>query len=319
MSFAFALISRNRKSFAKSCLVTLTGAKGPCICLVLVLFLGIASVMAQSQQNTAAQNSAGSSSQEAGAPAAGTEGVVKVVHVKYVDVRRIRDLLDFFNVPMRADPALKVITLSGPPERVMAVEEAIRQLDVPAPPPQDVVITGYLLMATRQTSAETANVQEEEGSWALPEMAGASVPSQLDEVINQLKRVLNYKDFSVVDALTLRTVDGGGASVSGLTPIGRMYDYHPPNRNALTLGPNVQAQVSFRIDRSASIIRREGTSSVSIRELRLIVRPEAPNSSPATIFTDIDVGQNQQVVVGKTDVLSPDLALFLVISAKITD
>jgi type II secretory pathway component GspD/PulD (secretin) len=286
------------------------------VTLAIALSLGTVNLMAKSPQNTAAQNTAGSSSQAPGAPASATQAVLKVVHVKYADVYRLTHLLNFFNVQMSADSALKVITLSGPPVRVQAVEEAIKQLDVPAPPAQDIVITGYLLMATSQTSPETANVQQ--GSWTLPEMAGSGVPSQLDEVINQLKRVLNYKEFSVVDALTLRTVDGGRASVSGLTPIGRAYGYNPPNRNTLTLGANFQADVNFRVSGGANIIRREGTSSVSLRGLELIVTPRYAGR-PAMISTDIDVGQNQQVVVGKTDVLSPDLALFLVISAKITD
>jgi hypothetical protein len=287
----------------------------PVILALALACLTVSSVTAQSRQNATAP-SAGSS-QAAGTPPSGTD-VIKVVHVKYANVFGLVHLLNFFNVPMRDDSTLKVITLEGPPARVAAVEEAIRQLDVPAPPPQDIVITGYLLMAARQ--ATTAIVPGE--SWALPEVAGSVVPPQLDAVIEQLKRVLNYKAFIVVDALTLRTVNGGHASVSGLIPIGRTYGFHSQDRSKVTLGDNVDARIDFGVGGpdGASIVRREGTSSISLRGLQLSVMPLTyPHKAPATISTDIDVGQNQQVVVGKTDVLSPNLALFLVISAKITD
>jgi hypothetical protein len=280
--------------------------------LVLAVPSGVLSVMAQSQQGAPAQN-AGSSAQPAGTAAMGPQSVIEVVHVKYADVHHLLNLLNFFSVPMRADPTLKVISLAGPLAQVAAVEEAIKQLDVPPPPVEDIVITGYLLTARGQATTETTIVPG--GSWIVPEPAGSTVPPQLEEVINQLKRVLNYKDFVVVDVLTLRTVNYGSARVSGLTPIAR--SYHPQISGGPRLGSNVQAQVSFTID-EARIARGEGTSWVSLRGMRLLVVPEAPHSSPAVISTDIDVGQNQQVVVGKTDVLSPDHALFLVITAQIT-
>jgi hypothetical protein len=279
-----------------------------------LLYLTITSVTAQGGQNATAL-SAGSS-QSAGRPSSGTEAVITVVHVKYADVQQVRYLLDFFNLPMRSVPGLKVITLEGPPARVAAVEEAIKQLDVPPPPAQDIVITGYLLMASRQAAPE--GTVGKVGSWALPEVAGSVIPPQLNGVIDQLKRVLNYKHFALVDALTLSTVDRGGASVSGLTPIGRTYSYPPQNSGRPTRSDNVEAHVEFRVG-LATIIRRERTSSVSLHELQLRVMPMIVEAPPASMYTDIDVGQNQQVVVGKTDVLSPDLALFLVISAKITD
>ncbi|HTV55880.1 MAG TPA: secretin N-terminal domain-containing protein [Terriglobia bacterium] len=283
----------------------------PTIFAFALVCMSIASAAAQTRQNSPTSSSPGTA-----APPLQTEAAVKVVHVKYADVHQILHLLDFFNVPMRADSTLKVITLEGPPARVAAVEEAIKQLDVPPPPPQDIVITGYLLMAAHE--AVTGTAIEPGQSWALPEIAGSAVPRQLSGVIDQLKQVLNYKDFAVVDALTLRTLNGGHASVSGLTPIGRPYAYHH-NAGTPSPGSNLQARLDFGVLR-ASVIREKGTSSVSLLGLRLSVRPLPPYpTAPAAITTDIDVGQNQQVVVGKTDVLSPNLALFLVISAKITD
>ncbi|MGH9407265.1 MAG: hypothetical protein ACRD3D_15710 [Terriglobia bacterium] len=235
--------------------------------------------------------------------------MAKVVHVKYADVDRLSRLLIYFGVSTRPDSTLKVIAISGPPSRVSTAEEAIHRLDVPPPPAQDVFITAYLLMSTRRP----ADSNYQPGEMGLPPgMPGANLPSSLAEVVNQLRGVLGYRDFRLVHTLTLRMANGGGADISGVTPIGtRQGNPGVPNRVEVS-------NVDFRVDR-ARIVPEQNAGSVSLTGLRLVIFRPNSGQTAASISTDIDVGANQQVVVGKTDVFSPDLALFLVLSANIVN
>ena len=65
-------------------------------------------------------------------------------------------------------------------ERMAAVEEAIKNLDVPAPPAKSIDLTAYLLVASRKSTE------------------GANLPSELQEVVKQLKGVLNYQGFRLL-------------------------------------------------------------------------------------------------------------------------
>ena len=184
--------------------------------LVLLGLLVTSLAYAQGQKGEAPEK-ASTTAAETARPTRDTSGdIIKVVHVKYANVFAISHLLDFFHVQMKADSSLKVITIGGPPAKVAAVEEAIKQLAVPAPPMQNIHITAYLLMATRRPSGDT-NLKP--GDRTLPPgQTGTQLPEELREVVKQLQGVMNYHSFRLVHTLTLATTNGGSARISGMTP-----------------------------------------------------------------------------------------------------
>lgn len=253
-----------------------------------------------------------------GATAARTRDIIKVVHVKYANVDRIARLLGFFPIAIKADSGLKVITLGGAPARVAAVEEAIKKLDVPPPPAQNIHVMAYLLMATRRPPGDT---NFKPGDLTLPPgQSGAQLPEELREVVKQLQKVMDYRSFRLVHTLTLVTSNGGSAGISGMTPIATEY----PNPG---VSPTVMmANVHFGVVRAEATVQ-EKLDSVSLMgvNLSIFMLPQTTQSrlfgkAPAANFTtDVEVGAKQRVVVGKTGIFNQDLGLFLVLSAKVTD
>jgi Bacterial type II/III secretion system short domain len=282
------------------------------LALLLLLVTGLADAQKRRQEAPASPD-------EKAAPARDTSGdIIKVVHVKYANVFAVSHLLDFFHVQMKADSSLKVITIGGPPAKVAAVEEAIKQLDVPPPPTQNIHITVYLLMATRRPPGDT-NFRP--GDVTLPPgQSGAQLPEDLREVVKQLQGVMDYHSFRLVHTLTLLTTVGGSARIEGMTPIAT-------RNNAAGVPPSVvMANVHFSINR-AETLGQEKLDSVNLQGMSLAIYLPSDstkfllggNSPVADFSTNVEVGGKQRVVVGKTDIFNPDLALFLVISAKVTN
>lgn len=255
---------------------------------VIVVFLA-RPIRARGQEKEPAENAA-TQEQAPSGKAAREEHVRKVIQLKYADPAHIGDLLALFGASLRWDRQTKVLTVVGPASAVAAIEEAIKKLDVPPPPTKDVDLTAYFVLATRQP------------------VQSADLPTELDEVITQLKRVLNYKSFQLLDTAFLRTRDGEGAAVSGVA-------------RADT------AAVDFRLNfHRADIIPEGKVRTVRISDLGFQAERPAGNAtalvaktSSAEIHTNIDIAEGQKVVVGRTALDFPDNALVLVLTAKVID
>jgi hypothetical protein len=254
---------------------------------VIVAFLAL-TMPARSQEKEPAEKTSAQEQAQSG-KAAKEERVLKVIQLKYADPGHVGDLLSLFGASLRSDRQTKVLTVVGSASAVAAVEEAIKKLDVPPPPTKDVDLTAYFVLATRQP------------------MQAADLPAELGEVITQLKRVLNYQSFQLLNTAFLRARDGQGASVSGVARVGT-------------------APVEFRLrfDR-ADIIPEGKARTVTITALDFLAdQPSAVTSlaaktTSAGIHTNIDIAEGQKVVVGKTALDFPDNALILVLTAKVID
>ncbi len=224
------------------------------------------------------------------------EPVRKVIQLKYADPQKTVNLLNDFGAMFRWDREMKALMVVGHPSQVEAVEEALKKLDVPPPPTKDFDITAYFLLATEQPVQTT-------------------VPSELHEVVDQLRRVLKYHDFRLLNTAIIRTRDGTGASVSGVA--------------SASGGEGQKADFSFSFNR-ADITSDGKVPTIRINGLDFVmaqpVEPKegrgpdlVPRTNLAKIHTDIDVPEGQKVVVGKTTFDSPDNALVLVLTAKVLD
>lgn len=220
--------------------------------------------------------------------------VTRIIEVRYVDVERVANLVRPFGVNTSVDRDMKVITVTGMEPEVAEVEEAVKRLDVPPPTPKNIDLTAYLLVASQQA----------DGS--------ANVPVELRDVITQLKSVMSYKSFSLLNTVQTRTRDGKGAHVEGMTAGGSV--------------EGRQASFVFRFG-AAEISGGDKISVIRINGLSLNLKLPAPSPpgvpaitnamTDAVISTDIDVREGQKVVVGKTTFDSPENALILVLTAKV--
>jgi hypothetical protein len=248
-------------------------------------------IPARGQEKKPAEDAA-TQGQAPSGKAAKEERVLKVIQLKYADPYHVADLLSLFGASLKSDRQTKVVTVVGSASAVAAVEEAIKKLDVPPPPTRDVDLTAYFVLATRQP------------------MQAADLPAELGEVITQLKRVLNYQSFQLLNTAFLRSRDGQGASVSGVARVGNdPVDFHLGFRQAdITLEGKARTVRLSLLDFHAE---RPSTATTT-----LVPAPKPPS---AGINTDIDIAEGQKVVVGRTALDFPDNALILVLTAKVID
>jgi hypothetical protein len=185
------------------------------------------------------------------------------------------------------------LVLSGPKEQVAALEEIVKQLDVPPAPGQNIQTTVFMIVATQ---AQSSGV----------------MPSELDPVVTQLKSLFPYRGYRLLDSFVLRSRSGQGAEASGFVPSAQ-------SASSQMIYQSRFSRATVDMNDKSRIIRYNG--------LKLGMRVPTPtgtggqvNYVDVGINTDVDVPEGKKVVVGKTSAVEgPDSALILVISAKVVD
>ena len=243
--------------------------------LILALILAAAPVMAQPAQSP-------------------NEVIQKLVPLKYVDSLTLRRLLTNFGVQIQSDDHTKVIALSGTRSSVMAAEDAIRQLDVPAAAEKDIELTVYFVVGSDQPNCGTRVAD------CLP---GNPIPQDLQSTVTALKGTFPFKGYTLLDSLSLRSRSGVGAEASGQA-----------GNNRFTI---------FTV-RSASI---DGDGNmIRLDHMHAGLRIPKPGGQGKMEYMDtgistdiVDIKEGQKLVVGRSSLDGPEKALFLVLIAKIAN
>jgi len=176
--------------------------------------------------------------------------------------------------------ALHVISIRAPKELMPTIEDAIKSLDVPVIGPRSVELTIHVLVASDQD--ETLR----------------PVPALLKPVVDQLKGVLSYKQFYLLDTLLGNTVESTRMNLRG-----DVRGLAPPTANS-----NRDTGYQF----SADIRLGSGDSAAAV--IRLASMNYLLNTG-VSIVTEVDIPQGKQIVVGKGT--GGDRAFILVVSAKV--
>ena len=215
---------------------------------------------------------------ETAPPAPPTEK--RIFQARYADARDLANVLGVFGYHIEANRDLHVLAVSAPHDVMAAIEDAIKRLDVPAAAPKDVDLIVYLVLASQQ-----------------PDGSGG-IPVELQPVANELKGVLSFKSFRMLDTILLRTQPGNRATARGV--IGgsdkTFYDF--------TVNPSTVTE-----DSKGRLIRLDN----------LALNLHMPGGTGAGIHTEITVREGQKVVVGKSNMGGADQALILVVTAKVTE
>lgn len=219
--------------------------------------------------------------------------VQKLFILKYADPAQLKGLLTVFGANVTPNVLLHALAVVTSPEIMPAIEDAIKRLDVPTQPPpepKNIELTAYFVIGG---DSET--------------VAGSAPPKDLDSVVTQLRNSFPFKNYRVMDVLTLRTREMLPADSTG-TPGG------------LASGlPD--SSTSFRI-RSAQV----NGNSVRLDGMKASARVAMPaGQGPSTNYqfqnlaldADVDVKEGQKVVVGRLSI--HDQALFLVLTAHVVN
>lgn len=224
------------------------------------------------------------------APSKQPPSVQKIFKLQYADANRVANLLRPLGIVVNAESQSNVLAVTGSPQTISAVEDALKKLDVPSTPEKNVDLTGYLLLGSSQGS-DTPDV---------PELAS---------VIKELRSLSPFKSYKLLESFNLRDRDGERGRVQGFLP---GFSPTPIKSAAVPFVPSYD----FGFNR-LSVSSSSGSPVVRLDGVRLQVTI-VPASS-ARIDTDIDIREGQKVVVGKTNANGADQALFLVLSAKLVE
>ncbi len=186
----------------------------------------------------------------------------------------------------------RAVIIRGSAALLDVVEQAVKQLDV-APPSRGVELTMFLLMGVGEDRTDE------------------SIPEELNPTIDQLKKVLPYKGYTLMDSMLQRGMDGKRVRVSSVAES----------------DPGVQQPTIIELDLFPKIQVGSNPRRISLENLSLGGRiPIATQEGPETqwqyinvgINTNLDVQEGQYTVVGKTGI-GPDRSIVLVILARVVD
>jgi hypothetical protein len=191
-----------------------------------------------------------------------------------------------FRGSITPNSTLRLLTVRAPKEIMPAIEDAIKRLDVPSPGiHRDADLTIFVIMATDQANTNP-------------------LPSSLQPVVNQLKNVLAYKGYQLVDTLIAR-----GTNLN-LTRLRGMFSFvWDATHGPLSVTYDFGAQ--FRVDNPEG---KEPVLRLSQMQFNLSVPLDGNRNTDLHINTDVDIPRGQQVVVGKATYL--ERAFILVMTSK---
>ena len=229
------------------------------------------------------------------APAADAR-VNKLLTLKNADPNSVAPMFNQWGVSIVPNNQIKTLSISGPADKVAAVEAAIKQLDAA---PKTIELTVYFVVGGDQ-----------------PNLMGGAVPQDLRDVITQLKGAFAFKDYKMLDALTLRTRAGSSADTSGI-----LNAANPPRMSQFSIRNATVSEdgTTIRIDRMHAGLRipytrREGVGTDAKGAASAQKSVEYINSG---IDQDVDVKEGQKVVVGRSSLEGPQQALFLILTAHV--
>jgi hypothetical protein len=210
--------------------------------------------------------------------------ITKLVKLQVAEPRAINNIVSMYGVQITSNEQMKVMALYGTAAQIAAAEAAIKQLDVV---PKTLELTVYFVMAGDNT-AQMANAP--------------AVPADIRDVITQLKSAFQYKEYRMMDVLTVRTRVGSEAETSGI-----LNTNSPPRMTQFSIrNSTIGEDGTIRIDRMHAGIR-----------LPFQKEPGKMDYLNSGIDQSVDVKEGQKVVVGRSSLEGPNMALFLVMMARV--
>jgi hypothetical protein len=140
----------------------------------------------------------------------------RIFEIKHGDPHSIASIIEplgsgFKGAVIKPSREPKLITVRDFPENIAVIEEAIKRLDVPAPPkppqppgdrPPNLEMRMFLLIASNIEGATN------------------QYPDELKDVLKQLQSTLNYKNYYLLTPVVQRIFAPAGARGEGVTTVG---------------------------------------------------------------------------------------------------
>ena len=211
----------------------------------------------------------------------------EIVRLKYVRAQDIQALLYTYvsrdghiqfnpNLPM-------VLSVSDTPENVEKILAAVRELDLK---PADVLFIVQLILGS-ETDAQT------------------DAELQSDPIIKELRKLLRYKGYTLLDSSFIRVVNRESASVI-LGPKAEFEFVLKPDVAGDAKAPVIKTEVRLR-----QVIRAATPESATMKAAQPVVT--------TLIESTLNIKSGDRTVVGVSKLDGGDKGLILIISGKIVD
>ena len=216
----------------------------------------------------------------------------KVFEVKYREPSSLANVLrhlgsGFKGANISSSAEFKTVTVRDFPENLATIEEAIKRLDVPAPPRSSIEMHMHVLVASNRSGPSTAG----------------EVPAELKDVLIQLRGTLNYRNYELFTSVLQRVAETPrGLSGNGLAQL-------PGQHSAVT-----NAQYEYHINAVSFVPSPTGPPTIQINEFTFTVVGEGIRGR---VQTALNLRDGEKVVVGTTTIT--DRALIVVLIPKIVN
>lgn len=214
----------------------------------------------------------------------------KVFDVKYRDPGSLANVLSrltsgFKGAAISSSSEFRTITVRDFPENLTTIEEAIKRLDTPGTPRPNIELHMHALIASNSSGG------------------GAEVPTEIKDVLAQLRGTLNYKNYELAASVVQRlTETPRGLNGSGTAEISS------GNPGA----PNLWMPYEYYIGAVSLTQDAAGGFSVQIGDFSFSTQTEKDR---AKVQTALNLRDGEKVVVGTATIRSR--ALVVVLTAKL--
>jgi len=211
----------------------------------------------------------------------------EIVRLKYVRAQEIASLL--YSYRGREGSILfnnnlpSILSVSDTPENVEKILAAIREIDVK---PADVLFTVQLILGSEVDAQTDAELQS-------------------DPIIKELRKLLRYKGYTLLDSTLVRVINRERASVI-LGPKGEFVFALQPDVAGDDKAPVIKTEVRLR-----QVIQAAVQESATMKAAQPIVN--------TLIESTLNIKSGDRTVVGVSKLDGGDKGLILIISGKIVD
>jgi len=233
---------------------------------------------------------------------ASEEWITKIVELQYADPVDLAEMISAVGVRAIPNQKFNAISLTGTPAAVQAAEQLIRRFDVLPEETLNIETRAYLLIASEKA------------------VKNGTLPTEVSDVVDELKKIFPYKGYSILDTLLIRSRDGENASLNGILSGREVLKEVMADREILQ-SPQYDLQFRARVRQSGQTVVL--TYDNLHLEVLMVVGETgadghtAKNTSNAKINTDIDVREGQKAVVGKANIEGGNNALIFILSPSI--
>lgn len=230
---------------------------------------------------------------------------VKLFEIKHRSPRSLANSLQSLgsglpNTTIYANEDLRTMTVRDYPENIAAIEDALKRLDVPDKSPVSLEFQLHLIAASMTPSEK------------------ATLPKNLEPVVEQLKSTLKFTNYRYVSSALNRVSDRGKVESSGVT--GSLF----PTPVGVTNTPDNPSFYNYSLSRVALTQDAAGKESIQIELLKFGVsvpirigdRSDSIQYRDIGIVTPLSLREGEMAVVGTANIGGSDEAIIVVISVK---